>query len=144
MILETYKHFNTEEFIKSLKTLKKTRKKLVEELEAISEIPAVENKTGIRSSTISDLTGRQALRRIEIEARISDIDLCLSAYEYAKAKLIPQEREVIELFFEPKKPIWREIEDYTAKHYVCRDKVYRTRRIALYNMGAFISEKFLQ
>lgn len=144
MILESYKHFNAEEFVKSLKTLRKTRRKLVEELDAVSELPAIDNKTGIRSSTISDLTARQAIRRAEIESEIAEIDVCLSAYDYAKNKLPEGEKEVIELFFESKEPIWRGVERYTTKHYVCRDKVYRTRRIALANLGTIISNKFLK
>lgn len=143
MTLESYNHFNAEEFVKSLKRMRKTRKRLVEELESVLELPAVDNNTGVKGSSISDPTARQAVRRTEIDAKIAEIDACLNAYSYAKSKLPEDEREIIELFFESKDPIWKGVERYMEGHYVCRDKVYRLRRVALANLGTIIASKFL-
>lgn len=143
MILESYKHFNAEEYIKSLRGIKQKRELLMQELDSLLELPAIDNNSGIKSTSVSDMTGNQAIRRVEITAELDEIDLCLSAYDYAKSRLSPDDREVIELFFEPTKPIWQEIEEYTSTHYICRVNLYKRRREALDKMAAIITEKYL-
>lgn len=142
MRLESCRHFDTERLIKQLKEWRKEREKLIAELEGISELPSVNNPTGVRSSEISKPAENMAVRRLEIETEITDIDECIGVYEYAKAQLSPEEREVFTRFFEPTKPIWKEIDEYTHGNYTNRIEMYRRRWRILEKMDKIIEDKF--
>lgn len=142
MRLESCRHFDTERLIKQLKEWRKEREKLIAELEGISELPSVNNPTGVRSSEISKPAESMAVRRLEIETEITDIDECIGVYEYAKAQLSPEELEVFTRFFEPKKPIWKEIDEYTHGNYTNRIEMYRRRWRILEKMDKIIEDKF--
>ena len=142
MRLESCRHFDTERLIKHLKECRKEREKLIAELEGISELPSVNNPTGVRSSEISKPAENMAVRRIEIETEITDIDECIGVYEYAKAQLSPEEREVFTRFFEPTKPIWKEIDEYTHGNYTNRIEMYRRRWRILEKLDKIIDDKF--
>ena len=142
MRLESCRHFDTELFVKRLKEWRKDREKLLAELESMSELPSVNNPTGVRSSEISKPAETQAVRMIEVMTEIEDIDECIEVYEYAKAQLTTEEREVFERFFEPKKPIWKEIDEYTRGNYTNRIEMYRRRWRILAKMDRIIEDKF--
>jgi hypothetical protein len=142
MRLESCRHFDTERLIKQLKEWRKEREKLITELEGMSELPSVNNPTGVRSSEISKPAENMAVRRLEIETEITDIDECIGVYEYAKAQLSPEEREVFTRFFEPTKPIWKEIDEYTHGNYTNRIEMYRRRWRILDKMDKIIEDKF--
>lgn len=142
MRLETCMRFDTELFIKRLKEWKQDRENLLREMESISELPSVNNESGVRSSEISKPVEKQSVQEIDIESEISDIDECIGVYEYAKAQLSPEEREVFERFFEPKKPIWKEIDEYTHGNYTNRIEMYRRRWRILEKMDKIIEDKF--
>ena len=142
MRLESCRRFYTEKFIKNLREWKKDRERLLAELESMSELPSVNNESGVRSSDISKPVEKQSVQEIDIESEISDIDECIGVYEYAKAQLSPEEREVFERFFEPKKPIWKEIDEYTHGNYTNRIEMYRRRWRILEKMDKIIEDKF--
>ena len=142
MRLESCRHFDTEKLIKHLKEWRKEREKYLAELEGMTELPSVNNPSGVRSSDISKPTEAQAVRRIEIETEIADIDECIGVYEYAKAQLSPEEREVFTRFFEPSKPIWKEIDEYTHGNYTNRIEMYRRRWKILDKLDRIIEDKF--
>lgn len=142
MRLESCMRFDTELFIKRLKEWKQDREKLLRELESMSELPSVNNESGVRGSDISKPAEAQAIRRMDIEIEVSDIDECIGVYEYAKAQLSPEEREVFERFFEPKKPIWKEIDEYTHGNYTNRIEMYRRRWKILAKLDKIIEDKF--
>lgn len=144
MRLESCRRFDTELFIKRLKEWKQDRENLLREMESISELPSVNNESGVRSSEISKPVEKQSVQEIDIESEISDIDECIGVYEYAKAQLSPEEREVFERFFEPKKPIWKEIDEYTHGNYTNRIEMYRRRWRILEKMDKIIEEKFFE
>lgn len=144
MRLESCRRFDTELFIKRLKEWRNDRVKLINSLESLSELPSVNNTTGVRSSDISKPAETQAVRRMDIEAEIADIDECIGVYEYAKARLSPEEREVFERFFEPKKPIWKEIDEYTHGNYTNRIEMYRRRWKILAKLDRIIEDKFFE
>ena len=144
MRLESCRRFDTEKFIKNLREWRKDREKLLAELESLSELPSVNNESGVRSSEISKPVEKQSVQEIDIESEISDIDECIGVYEYAKAQLSPEEREVFERFFEPKKPIWKEIDEYTHGNYTNRIEMYRRRWRILEKMDKIIEEKFFE
>lgn len=144
MRLESCRRFDTEKFIKNLRKWRKEREKFLAELESLSELPSVNNESGVRSSDISKPVEKQSEQEIDIESEISDIDECIGVYEYAKAQLSPEEREVFERFFEPKKPIWKEIDEYTHGNYTNRIEMYRRRWRILDKMDKIIEEKFFE
>ena len=144
MRLETCRHFDTEKFIKLLKEWREEREKYLKELESMTELPSVNNPSGVRSSNISKPAETQAVRQIEIETEIADIDECIGVYEYAKAHLSPEEREVFTRFFEPTKPIWKEIDEYTHGNYTNRIEMYRRRWRILDKLDRIIEEKFFE
>ena len=142
MRLESCRHFDTEKFVKHLKEWRKEREMYLTELEGLTELPSVNNPSGVRSSEISKPAEAQAVRRIEIETEIADIDECIGVYEYAKAQLSPEEREVFTRFFEPSKPIWKEIDEYTHGNYTNRIEMYRRRWRILDKLDRIIEDKF--
>lgn len=131
MRLESCKRFDAEMFIKLLKSWREEKKKLQMELEEIPLLPSSVNESGVRGSDISEPTARLALRRLEILQNIEDIERCEAAYERAKAHLTSEELEIFNMFFEPKKPIWKAIDEYSGGNYVCRGIVYQRRRKVL-------------
>ena len=144
MRLESCRRFDTEFFIKRLKEWRKDREKLITELNSISELPSVNNPSGVRSSNISKPAEAQAVRKIEIEAEIADIDECIEVYDIAKAHLTPEENEVFNRFFEPTKPIWKEIDEYTHGNYTNRIEMYRRRWRILEKLDRIIEEKVFE
>lgn len=132
MRLESCTHFDAEMFIKLVnKDWKREKKRLQMEREKFSELPAINNETGISSGKVSDLTADMAANLIYIDSEIAEIERCERLYAKCKEKLSPVEKDVLELFFEPKMPIWKAIDRYAEKNFTNRSHVYRLRRLAL-------------
>lgn len=127
MRFESCKRFDVELFVKLLKNWREEKKRLQRELEEISLIPSNINESGVRGSEISEPTARLAIRRLEILQDIEDIERCEAAYERAKTHLTTEELEIFKMFFEPSKPIWKAIDEYSGGNYVCRGIVYQRR-----------------
>ena len=144
MRLESCRHFDTEMFIKQLKIWGKEKERLKERLEDIPLLPSLNNESGVRSTDISEPTARLALKRLEITEQIEDIERCERVYEIAKSHLTPEERELFEMFFEPKEPIWRAIEKYEREKYTSRMNIYRERRRVLKKLDEVIATEFLE
>ncbi len=139
MRLENCYHFDTEMFIRQLRTWRDEKKKLQAELDAITLLPSMNNESGVRGSDISEPTARIALRRMEITSQIDDIEECEAMYERAKGYLTPEELEIFQMFFEPKKPIWKSIDEYSGGNYVCRGLIYKRRRQVLEKLDGIIA-----
>ena len=148
MRLESCKHFNPEEFLRKLigtpsdSGWRDDKKKLQADLDSISELPSVNNITGIRGSEISEPTSTLALRRMKIQIEIDDIEMCEQAYEYAMAQLTQDERDIIKGFFEPTMPIWKFVRKWEEEHFVGSTMVYKARRLALKRFGEIIEEVY--
>lgn len=139
MRLESCRHFDTELFIKNLKQWRKEKEKLKLELEEMSELPSINNESGVRGSDISDPTARQAIKRLEIIKQIDDIERCEAMYEMAKSHLTAEEMKIFLLFFEPTEPIWKGIDRYARENYTCRMNIYRERRKLLEKLDKVIA-----
>lgn len=126
--LENCNHFNAEEFIKNQKKWKKEKKRLLMKLDAISEIPSIENKSGVRGTGISDQTARQAILREPILQDLKDIERAEEAYNVMKSKLTDDEKEIIEGFFESRKPNWLFVSKWEKSHYMSQTSVYNERK----------------
>ena len=141
MRLQSCVHFDTELFIKNLKEWRKEKERLIQELESMSELPSISNESGVRGTDISDPTARQAVKRLEIIEQIEDIEQCERVYEIAKKHLTPEELAVFNVFFEPKDPIWKEIDRYARGNYTCRMNMYRDRRKILEKLDTLIARE---
>ena len=142
MRLESCRHFDTELFIKQLRKWREEKKKLQQALDDMPMLPSANNESGVRSTDISEPTARLALKRMQITDEIEDIERCEKAYELAKSRLTPDELEVFQIFFEPKKPIWVAIDEYSGGNYVCRGIVYQRRRKVIERMDAILGGYF--
>ncbi len=142
MRLQGCKRFNPEEFLKNLNGWREEKKRLQEELNSMSELPSVNNITGVRGSDISDPTSAQAFRRMKIQKEIEDIEICEQAYEYAMKKLTQDEQDILKGFFEPSMPIWKFVRKWEKEHFVGTTLVYKARRLALNRFSEIIEETY--
>ena len=142
MVLDEYKRFNAEMFLKGRKSRLEEKKRLQGQLDALSELPSVDNKTGVRSSVPSDPTANHAAAELELINRIEDIDICEEAYEYGMSRLTEDEQKLIKGFFEPKMPIWKFVRKWENEHYMGTTSVYKERRLALEKFSSEIEKKW--
>lgn len=126
-LLESYKKFTPVDFIKDLKKHKKRKQELLEKLDELTGLPSIENKSGVKSTRVSDMTANQAIQRAKIQEEIDEIERCEAAHNYALSKLSEQERKLFEGFFEPKIPIWEFRMNWSESHYISESLVYKHR-----------------
>lgn len=144
MRLDDYKHFVAEEFIKDLRNAKIRKEELLTRLSEISELPAIENETGVRSGDISDPTAKAAAARIKILIEIEEIKECEEAYEYALECLPPTEREFFLDFTDPfqsKRKVW---EKWKRRFYLEDTALYGVRNRILAKFGQLIDNHYLK
>lgn len=142
MRLESCRHFDTEMFIKRLREWRVEKKKLEQRLAEIPLLPSKGVESGIRGSDVSEPTARIALQRMEITDQIKDIERCERIYDLAKSRLTPDELEIFQIFFEPKKLISTAVDEYSGGNYVCRGIVYKRRRQVLDKLDRIIGGYF--
>lgn len=144
MRLESCRRFDTEMFIKRLKDWREEKKRLERKLAEIPFLPSNGNESGVKGSDVSEPTARIALQRMEITDQIKDIERCERIYDLAKSHLTPDELEIFQIFFEPKKQIGVAIDEYCGGKYVCRGIVYKRRRRILEKLDRIIGGYFSQ
>lgn len=140
MRLDDYKHFVAEEFIKDLPKAKARKEELLSRLRELSELPAIDNSTGIRGGDVSDPTAKQATERLKIICEIESIEECERAYDYALARLTEMEREFFLDFTDPfqsKRKVW---ETWKKKYYMEDTALYNVRRRILDKFGGLIDD----
>lgn len=142
-VLEEYREFNAERFIKSLKGLEKKRAKLQAKLDALSELPSIDGGAGVRSSNISDPTATLAERRLRIKEEIEKIDYYHEIYRQVKGALSEEDQELLQGFFENKEPKWKFVQDYCKKKYMGEALVYRKRKTALKHFTQVMEKNYL-
>ena len=131
MRLESCEEFNIEKFIKNINgKWKEEKKQLQEQLDSITELPSIENQSGVRGTEKSDPTSKQAILRMKIEHDIEDIEWCEKVYEMAKQRLPDTERELFNGFFESKgkKAMWKFVEEQCEKNHTTQSSIYRKRQ----------------
>lgn len=111
--------FPIRKFLKESKKWDDKIKKLKEELESMSELPSVDNQTGVRSGNISDLTGQTALRELKIQAEIEELLLNKEILRHGINTLTEDERALYDGFYNPKKRIGVFVEEYGKAHGMC-------------------------
>lgn len=130
--LERYQRFNPEEFLKDLKKMGEEKKRLELKLEETTQLPSINNESGVRSTNISRLTETQAIKRLIIQEEIDDIERCEAAHEKAMSELSEEDAELIRGFFMTEgKPIWKFRIEYAQKHFMGDTLIYKHRKKAL-------------
>lgn len=134
--------FDTDLLLKKSKGFDEEIQKLQKKLDAIPELPAVNNESGIRGSEPSDPTGKLALRRMELIEKINEINLYKEMLECGLSVLTDDERIVINGFYFGKKRIRSFVWEYGRKHGLCKDYVYKRKNEVLRKMGDFILKNY--
>ena len=134
--------FDIKSFLKESRHWKEDKERLQQEMDARLTLPSVENSSGVRSTEVSDITARTALRRLEIQAEIEDILLNEEILAYAIKRLTEDERALFNGFYRPKKKIGVFVEEYGKQHGLCRDYVYDAREAMLDKMRILIEGEY--
>ena len=137
-----YIHFDTLMFLKDSKNWGKEKKRLKEVLEAMSEIPSRDNPSGVRSGKISKLTQEMALKKIEIEDKLAQIELNEEMLKYGLDTLSESDKSlVVGLYMSSKRNgivVW----EWGRKYGLNKDYVYREVHRILWEMGEKIEARF--
>lgn len=138
----SWQHFDILAFLKASKHWKEDLKRLQDELDNISYLPAGGNESGIRGSDISEPPYSIALQELKIQAEIEEIKLNITMLEYALNKLTEAERALIDGFFYPKKSIGVFVEEYGRKHGLSKTLVYDERTKVLDKLRRIIEAEY--
>lgn len=136
-----YMRFDIVSFIRDSITWDGEIQDLKAELEAISELKAIEQSTG-KSSNISDPTFNTAAEYEKIKVKIDRLVTYQVAFRYAFNKLSESQKEVIELFFFQCGKKGRLVYDYGRKWALNTKAVYAERLKALNLMRDIIEERY--
>lgn len=134
--------FDTRSFLRSSKHWKEKKEKLQQELDNMSLLPSMDNTTSTHSGNISDLTGKIALRRLEIEAEIDKISRDEEMLRHALNLLTEDEKRLVRGFFFTNNSASSFVYDYGRNQGICKDYVYRDLNEVLKKMGDAILEKY--
>ena len=137
-----WRPFNTHAFLKQSKKWDEKIKEIEQKLAEISELPAVENKTGVRSGKTSDLTQQTAMKKMELQEKLDRLKRDKEMLQYALDKLGEPDRELINGFYFSKKQRSIFVWNYGRKYGLCKDYVYSERNRVLKEMGEEIVKKF--
>ena len=138
------KWFDIRGFLEASKGWDSKLEKLNNELNDLPFLPAVDNKSGVRSGDKSDLTYTVALKRLKITAEIEEILLNKEMLNYAFKRLTEDERELIDGFFRPKKRIGVFVQEYGRKYGMSERGVYMERSRVLDKMKRLIEEAYYE
>lgn len=136
-----YMRFDSESFLKDSRRWESEIKELYQELDAISELKAIE-QSPTKSSSISNPTFNTVAQRGRIMVKIEQRKTYQQALTYAYSHLSEPQKEVLDLFFYSKGYIPPLIEKYGLKHTLCRSDVYKARREALDEFSRLIEERY--
>lgn len=136
-----YMRFDIESFIRDSKQWDSEIKDIKAELEAISELKAIE-QSPIHSSNISDPTSNTASEYEKLKTKLDRLATYQAAFRYAFNRLSEAQKEVIELFFFQGGMKGQLAYDYGRKWALNTKAVYAERRLALNLMRDIIEERY--
>ena len=139
--MNRWRPFDIKSFLKASRHWDEDIRRLQEEHDNLSELPAMGNNPG-RSSDVTDLTAQVALKRLKIVAEIEEIRLYKEMLELALKTLTKDERRLIEGFYFPKKSKGEFVYEYSRDKGICKDYVYRDRDMALQHMRDVIERVY--
>ncbi len=140
--MNQWRPFDIKSFLKASRHWDDDIQKLRAEHDNLSVLPSSNDVPAAKSGTVSDITAKAALRRLEIDAQIEEILLYKEILELAFNMLTDEDRELIRGFYYPTKSISFFVQDYGRTHGMGQTKVYQEKaRIENY-MARFIESKY--
>jgi len=139
-----WRPFDIKSFLKASRHWDDDIKRLQEEHDNLSELPSSGNIQAGTKGSISDMTGRVALRRLEITAQIEEIMLCKEMLAFALKTLSNEDKRLIDGFFYPKQSIGSFVYDYGKEQGLNKDYVYAERERVLKKMGDVILRQYYE
>ena len=136
-----YMRFDIESFIRDSVKWGGEIQDLKADLDAISELKAIEQSVG-KSSNISDPTFSTASEYDKVKVKIDRLVTYQAAFRHAFSKLSEAQKEVIELFFFQGGMKGRLVYNYSRKWALNTKAVYAERRKALNLMREIIEERY--
>lgn len=136
-----YMRFDIESFIKDSKQWDSEIKDIKAEIEAISELKAIE-QSPTHSSNISDPTSNTASEYEKLKTKLDRLATYQAAFRHAFNRLSEAQKEVIDVFFFRSGYVPPLIEEYGSKYALCRSDVYKVRREALDELSRIIAERY--
>lgn len=133
--MNEWRPFDVKAFLKASKRWDEDIKKLRQQHDDLPLLPSMGDKTTGKSGNVSDVTGRLALRRLEIKAKIEKLELYKEMLAYVLKTLTEDERLLVNGFFFPKKEIGVFVQEYGIEHGLCKDYVYAERDKVLKKMS---------
>ena len=136
-----YIHFDTVMFLKDAKRWESRKKQLIQRLESMSELPSVNNPSGVRSGSISKPTQAQALERLEIEEELAQIELQEEMLQYGLGSLNENDKELVVGMYLSSRRNGIVVYEWGRKNGLNKDYVYDELHRILWTMGEKIEEK---
>lgn len=138
----SWQHFDILPFLESSKHWQDDLRKLQNELDNISYLPAGGNETGVRGSDISETPYSITLQKLKIQAGINKIKKDMGMLDYGLKCLTEDEKELIDGFFYPKKAKGVFVYEYGRKHGLCKTLVYDKRTKVLDKLRRIIEAEY--
>lgn len=144
MRLNKFVEFNVVKFLQDSKHWESRKKKLKDELAAITEIKGRSDGSPGRSGKISDPVASTAAERTRIEAQIQRIEQYEEALNYGLSTLSEEQNAVIKGFFFDGGYISHNVDMLAYKFAVTTRSVYTMRREALDQLRRTITEAYFE
>lgn len=140
--MNRFVEFNPVKFLNESREWQRRRRAIEVKIDSVSLIKSSSLGAVAKTNIKSDTVEAPAIKIMELEEEVADIDKYIKAKDWALSKLTEQEREVINGFFFRGERIDKFVRDYGRKYGMCRSDVYTARRLALDRLSEIICERF--
>ena len=137
-----WRPFDIKSFLKASRHWDEDIQKLQEELDDLPLLPSSSDVPASKTGTPSDITARAVMRRVEILARIEEINGCKEMLGHALKSLPAEDLALILGFYYPKKTISFFVQDYGQEHGMGRTTVYTEKTRVEDTLARFIEQEF--
>lgn len=129
--MNRYMEFNIVRFLADSRHWKDQKKKLLNELDCITEIKGQSDSVPSKNKTISDTTADTAVERIRLENQIQRIEYFEDVLERSRSMLSDEQNEVLNAFFFDGGYISYNVDILAEKRNTTPRTIYRIRRETL-------------
>ena len=142
--MNKFVEFNVVKFLQDSKHWESRKKKLKDELAAITEIKGRSDNSSGRSGKISDPVASTAAERMRIEAQIQRIEQYEEALNYGLSTLSEEQNAVLDAFFFDGGYISHNVDVLSYKYNVTPRSIYTMRREAIDSLRRIITETYFE
>ena len=140
--MNQWRPFDIKSFLKASRHWDEDIKRLQEEHDNLSVLPAQGDVPSGKTGNVSDITAGAALRRLQIVSLIEQIELNKEILDFAFRTLTEDERRLIEGFYYPKKTIAVFVQEYGHNYGMGRSLVYKERDRIEQRMARAIEHRY--